>query len=84
MIARTRMRSGIRAPVFAFSCAVPLVAAGSASFQAGVNWYPFLKREVHLNVEGIYLNRSPVGGISYPYIVGGNGWLYNTDFIITF
>ena len=34
--------------------------------------------------QGIYLNHSPVGGISYPYIVGGNGWLYNTDVIVTF
>jgi hypothetical protein len=50
----------------------------------GLNWFPFLKREVHINVEGIYLSHSPVGGISYPYIVGGNGWLYNTDFIVTF
>jgi len=21
---------------------------------------------------------------SYPYIVGGNGWVFNTDFIVTF
>jgi hypothetical protein len=50
----------------------------------GLNWYPFSRREMHINTEGIYLNRSPVGGLSYPYIVGGNGWLFNTDFIITF
>jgi hypothetical protein len=50
----------------------------------GLNWYPFSRREVHINAEGIYLNRSPVGGTSYPYIVGGNGWVFNTDFIITF
>jgi hypothetical protein len=39
---------------------------------------------MHINMQGIYLRRSPVGGSSYPYIVGGNGWLFNTDFIITF
>jgi hypothetical protein len=50
----------------------------------GLNWYPFSRREMHINTEGIYLNRSPVGGTSYPYVVGGNGWLFNTDFIITF
>jgi hypothetical protein len=50
----------------------------------GLNWFPFLKREMHINVEGIYLNHSPVGGVSYPYIVGGNGWLYNADVIVTF
>jgi hypothetical protein len=50
----------------------------------GLNWYPFLRREMHINAQAIYLDRSPVGGLSYPYIVGGNGWLFNTDFIITF
>ena len=50
----------------------------------GLNWYPFARREMHVNLQGIYLRRSPVGGSSYPYIVGGNGWLFNTDFIITF
>lgn len=50
----------------------------------GLNWYPFSRREMHINTEAIYLDRSPVGGSSYPYIVGGNGWLFNTDFIITF
>jgi hypothetical protein len=44
----------------------------------------FARREMHVNLQGIYLRRSPVGGSSYPYIVGGNGWLFNTDFIITF
>jgi hypothetical protein len=53
-------------------------------FSTGVNWYPFARREMHINMQGIYLRRSPVGGSSYPYIVGGNGWLFNTDFIITF
>jgi hypothetical protein len=53
-------------------------------FTLGLNWYPFSRREVRINTEGIYLNRSPVGGTSYPYIVGGNGWLFNTDFIVTF
>jgi hypothetical protein len=50
----------------------------------GLNIYPFLRREMHINIEGIYLRRSPVGGSSYPYIVGANGWLFNTDFIVTF
>ncbi len=50
----------------------------------GLNWYPFERREVHINAQGIYLHHSPVGGPSYPYIVGGNGWLWNTDFIVAF
>jgi hypothetical protein len=50
----------------------------------GLNWYPFERREVHINTEGIYLSHSPVGGSAYPIVVGGNGWVYNTDFIVTF
>jgi len=50
----------------------------------GLNWYPFSRREMHINTQGIYLWRSPVGGPSYPYVVGGTGWLFNTDFIVTF
>ena len=51
---------------------------------AGLNWYPFKRREVHINAQAIYLSHSPVGGLSYPYIVGGNGVLFNTDAIVTF
>ena len=50
----------------------------------GLNWFPFLRNEMHINAQAIYLKHSPVGGLSYPYIVGGNGWLFNTDFILTF
>ncbi|HTW33279.1 MAG TPA: hypothetical protein VMD53_01585 [Rhizomicrobium sp.] len=50
----------------------------------GLNWYPFSRREMHINTEGIYLWHSPVGGPSYPYVVGGTGWICNTDFIVTF
>ena len=50
----------------------------------GVNWFPFARKEMRINAQGIYLRRSPVGGTSYPYLVGGDGWLFNTDFIVTF
>ena len=50
----------------------------------GLNGYPFSRREIRINAEAIYLWRSPVGGASYPYIVGGTGWVFNTDFIIAF
>jgi hypothetical protein len=53
-------------------------------FSMGLNWYPFSRPEVHINTQGVYLYRSPVGGPSYPYVVGGTGWFTNTDFIITF
>jgi len=50
----------------------------------GFNWYPFSQRSIRVNAEGIYLSNSPVGGLSYPYQVGGNGWVFNTDFIVAF
>jgi len=53
-------------------------------FSVGLNWYPFSRPEVHINTQGVYLWRSPVGGPSYPYVVGGTGWFADTDIIITF
>jgi hypothetical protein len=50
----------------------------------GLNWFPFARKEIRVNAQGIYMRNSPVGGISYPYIVGANGWIFNTDFIVTF
>ena len=50
----------------------------------GLNWYPFERREMHINTQAIYGSHSPVGGLSYPYVVGGDGWLFNTDVIVTF
>jgi hypothetical protein len=39
---------------------------------------------MHINAEAIYDYHSPVGGQSYPYVVGGTGWLFHTDIILTF
>ena len=39
---------------------------------------------MRVNAQAIYLYHSPVGGLSYPYVVGGTGWLFNTDFIVAF
>jgi len=71
-----------------------IYAAGSQIFGApygdpwdvtvGLNWYPFDRREMHINTQAIYNSHSPVGGLSYPYVVGGNGWLFNTDVIVSF
>lgn len=50
----------------------------------GLNWFPLKRRQVRLNTQGIYLNHSPVGGLSVPYPVGGNGWVFTTDAVLTF
>ncbi len=50
----------------------------------GMNWYPFKRKEMHLNVQGLYLEDSPVGYSSVPFAVGGNGWVFTTDLIVSF
>jgi hypothetical protein len=37
-----------------------------------------------LNVEYIHLDRSPVGGLSLPYQVGGTGPIFYTNFVLNF
>ena len=39
----------------------------------GVSWFPYRNSQFRLNGEFLYLDRSPVGNYSAPYIVGGNG-----------
>ncbi len=37
-----------------------------------------------MNVQGLYLDDSPVGYSSVPFAVGGNGWVFTTDLIMAF
>jgi hypothetical protein len=50
----------------------------------GVNWFPMKRRELRVNVQGLYLNDSPVGYASVPSLVGGNGWVFTTDVMLNF
>ena len=50
----------------------------------GLNWFPFLRREVRMNVQGLYLKDSPVGYSSVPFALGGTGWVMTTDLIVAF
>lgn len=53
-------------------------------FSAGVNVYPFKRREMHVNLQAIKLNNSPVGGYHLPVPVGGDGWVFLTDWVVMF
>lgn len=53
-------------------------------FSAGVNVYPFKRREMHVNLQAIKTNLSPVGGFHMPILVGSNGWVFLTDWIVMF
>jgi len=50
----------------------------------GLNWFPLQRRELRVNVQGLYLDRSPVGYASVPFIVGGDGWVFTTDVQLNF
>lgn len=50
----------------------------------GINWYPFKRRLVRWNTELLYLRDSPVGYSSVPFIVGGNGTVFHTNFELFF
>lgn len=50
----------------------------------GVNWFPFLRKDLRINLQGLYLKDSPVGYSSVPFTVGGNGWSFSTDAIVAF
>lgn len=50
----------------------------------GANGFPFKRRELKLNTQFLYLNRSPVGNTASPFIVGGNGWVLTTDVLLSF
>ena len=49
----------------------------------GINYYPFGSRQIRFNTQALWLNESPVGYPSVPYVVGGNGWVFTADAMLT-
>lgn len=52
--------------------------------RVGVNWFPWKVQELRWNFEYIQLDRSPVGGLSLPYPVGGTGPVFHSNFEVNF
>ncbi len=53
--------------------------------RAGFNFFPFKKTiATRINGQLIFLDKCPVGGLAYPYAVGGNGVAFNLDVEINF
>jgi hypothetical protein len=50
----------------------------------GVNWFPFERRDVRINMMGLYVDKSPVGYSAYPVPVGAEGFTFLTDFSLAF
>jgi len=46
----------------------------------GLTYFPFDRKEVRLNAQALYMNRSAVGYTAIPYSVGGTGWVWTVDF----
>jgi hypothetical protein len=54
-------------------------------WRTGLNFFPFIKTNyVRINAQCIFLKKCPVGGLAYPYAVGGNGMAFNMDFEMNF
>jgi hypothetical protein len=52
--------------------------------RAGLNLFPWKNKSVKMNLEYMYTENCPVGGLSLPYFVGSTGSIYRLDFIIDF
>jgi hypothetical protein len=56
-----------------------------SELRVGFNFFPFKKtNSVRINTQVMFLDKCPVGGLAYPYTVGGNGVAYNVDFELNF
>ena len=48
----------------------------------GINIFPFRNQVVRWNTEVLYLDRSPVGGLSLPTVVGGDGYVVHSSLML--
>jgi hypothetical protein len=48
-------------------------------FAAGLTYFPFGRKEVRMNFQALYMDRSAVGYTAVPYLVGGTGWVFTVD-----
>ncbi len=46
---------------------------------AGLTYFPFGRKEVRINGQALYMDRSAVGYTAVPYVVGGTGWVFTVD-----
>jgi len=53
-------------------------------WRGGLNWFPWKNYVVRFNLEYMYVNHSPVGGLSLPYPVGATGSIFRADMIVNF
>ncbi|MBX7041838.1 MAG: hypothetical protein K1X85_02955 [Ignavibacteria bacterium] len=52
--------------------------------RGGINIHPWKDEVARINLEYLYLDKSPVGGLSLPYPVGAKGSIVHLDFLVNF
>jgi hypothetical protein len=52
--------------------------------RAGLNWYPFRNKSIRWNNEILYVDDSPVGGLTLPTQVGAEGAIFYSTFEVFF
>jgi hypothetical protein len=50
----------------------------------GFNWFPYRNQNLRANFQLLYLDESPVGYSSVPFIVGGDGTVISVDLMLRF
>lgn len=50
----------------------------------GINYFPLQRRDLRVNLMGLWVKNSPVGYTAYPVPVGGNGFTFVGDFALAF
>jgi len=45
----------------------------------GLTYFPFERKQVRVNAEGLYMDRSAIGYTAVPYVVGGTGWVWSIN-----
>ena len=53
-------------------------------FRTGINWFPWKNKVVRWNTEWLYLNKSPVGYSSVPFVIGGKGSVFHSSVELAF
>lgn len=53
-------------------------------FKGGINFYPFKTNTIRINAQYMYVYKCPVGGLSYPWTVGGTGSIFTLDYEMNF
>lgn len=55
-----------------------------SEYRFGLNWHPWKNHVIRWNFEYIHDDINPVGGLSLPYVIGGTGGIFHSNFTVNF